>query len=69
MLAFVESIPSRDLEALACSAEQMWAEGYALEDAGRGVATARFPVLVVNGENDHPYVDSADAFVQALQRV
>ena len=64
--AFVEATPGQDLEALACSAEQMWPEGYALEVAGAGIARAELPVLVINGSDDHPYVDSADAFAAAL---
>ena len=64
--AFVEATPGQDLEALACSAEQMWPEGYALAVAGAGIARAELPVLVINGAEDHPYVDSADAFAAAL---
>ncbi|MGE0622049.1 MAG: alpha/beta fold hydrolase [Pseudomonadales bacterium] len=66
VLAFVASVPDADTEALACSAEQMWPEGYPLVLAGSGVSNARFPVLIVNGEHDHPYVDTADAFAQVL---
>lgn len=64
--AFVESTPNNDPEALACSAEQMWPEGHPLELAGPGISKARFPVLIVNGADDHPYVDSADALAEAL---
>ncbi len=64
--AFVAGTPGHDLEALACSAEQMWPEGYALAVAGEGVSRAELPVLVINGSEDHPYVDSADAFAAAL---
>ncbi len=68
VLAFVRSTPDHDLEALACSAEQMWPEGHALAVAGPGISKAHFPVLIVNGANDHPYVDSADAFADALPK-
>jgi pimeloyl-ACP methyl ester carboxylesterase len=64
--AFVETIPDNDPEALACSAEQMWPEGHPIQLAGTGLSKARLPVLIVNGSNDHPYVDSADAFAEAL---
>ena len=63
---FVEANPRNDLLSLAFSAEQMWPEGYPLEVAGPNIATAEFPVLVVNGDDDHPYVESADRFVSAL---
>ncbi len=63
---FAESNPQNDLQALACSAEAMWPQGYPLQLAGDGIAQADLPVLIVNGTNDHPYVDSADAFAAAL---
>ncbi len=63
---FVEANPINDLEALACSAEEMWPQGYPLDLAGRDIARADLPVLIVNGTDDHPYVDSADKFADAL---
>lgn len=63
---FVERGEPVDLIALAYSAEQMWPEGYPLTVAGPGVGAAAVPVLVVNGTDDHPYVDTADRFVEAL---
>ena len=63
---FVESNPTSDLESLACSALRMWPEGYPLDLAGSGIARAVLPVLIVNGEDDHPYVDSADRLADAL---
>ena len=63
---YVEQNPHNDRLALACSAEKMWPEGYPLRIAGSNIGAAQFPVLVVNGEDDHPYVDTADHFVQAL---
>ena len=63
---FVESNPHNDLESLAYSALKMWPEGYPLEIAGPNIVRARFPVLIVNGEHDHPYVDSADRLAEAL---
>lgn len=63
---FVEASPANDLLALAYSAEQMWPEGYPLRIAGSGIANAQYPVLIVNGENDHPYVGSADRLAAAL---
>ena len=63
---FVESNPNNDLESLAYSALKMWPEGYPIKVAGSNIGQAKFPVLIVNGENDHPYVDSADLFAAAL---
>lgn len=63
---FVATNPTNDPEALAYSAEAMWPQGYPLELAGPNINAAQFPVLIVNGENDHPYVDSADRLAAAL---
>ena len=63
---YVESNSDNDLESLAFSALKMWPEGYPIKIAGPNIKAARFPVLIVNGENDHPYVDSADRFAKAL---
>ena len=63
---YVESQSHYDLQALAFSAEQMWPEGYPLEVGGAGLARASTRVLVVNGAEDRPYVDTADAFVAVL---
>lgn len=63
---FVEANPDNDLLALAYSAEKMWPEGYPLRIAGERIGNANFPVLIVNGANDHPYVDSADRLADAL---
>jgi pimeloyl-ACP methyl ester carboxylesterase len=64
--AYAEANPNNDLESLAYSALQMWPEGYPLILGGGGLSEADIPVLIVNGENDHPYVDSADAFAEAI---
>ena len=37
-----------------------------VELGGSGLGNADIPVLVVNGANDVPYVDTADALVDAL---
>lgn len=63
---FVEQNPNNDLLALAYSADKMWPEGYPLVLAGAGIRDASFPVLIINGAKDHPYVDSADDFAHAL---
>jgi pimeloyl-ACP methyl ester carboxylesterase len=65
---FVETNPNNDLEALACSALKMWPEGYPLKIAGEHIGQADFPVLIVNGDQDYPYVDSADDIAAALPR-
>ena len=64
--AFVEANPNNDLEALALAALQMWPEGHSLELGGKGLRRASVPVLIVNGGDDHPYVDSADALAEAM---
>ena len=46
----------------------MWPEGYPLKVGGPNVARAANPVLIVNGEQDYPYVDSADDIAAALPR-
>ncbi len=48
--------PRNDLEALALSALQMWPEGFPLELGGPGLSNVVIPVLIINGENDVPYV-------------
>jgi len=63
---YAEANPNNDLESLAFSALKMWPEGYPLKLAGPGIGAAKTRVLVVNGEKDHPYVDSADLFVNAI---
>jgi len=63
---FVEANPNNDLAALAFSALKMWPEGYPLNIAGPNIRLAQFPVLIINGENDRPYVDSADELAAAL---
>ena len=66
MRAFVLANPRNDPLALACSAEQMWPEGYPAELGGAGLKQADVKVLVINGAEDKPYVDTADAFVAGL---
>lgn len=63
---YIKSNPNNDLESLAFSALKMWPEGYPLEVAGADIQNAKLPVLIINGADDHPYVDSADAFAAAL---
>lgn len=64
--AFAVSNPRNDLEALAYSAQKMWPEGYPLNLAGSRISEATFPILVVNGADDHPYVDSVSKLIEAL---
>lgn len=63
---YAASNPDNDLEVLAISALQMWPEGYPLELGGEGLRRARIPVLIVNGSDDHPYVDSDDLLAEAI---
>lgn len=64
--AFVDADPTSDREALALAALQMWPEGNPLEVGGAGLAEARIPVLVVDGEDDHPYIRSVAELVAAI---
>ena len=66
--AFVDADPNNDREALALAALQMWPEGHPLDLGGAGLREVDVPVLVVNGADDHPYVDSAHRLVAALRR-
>jgi pimeloyl-ACP methyl ester carboxylesterase len=64
--AYARSDPRNDLEALALSALQMWPEGYPLKLAGSGLADVDMPILVVNGADDHPYIDTVHHLVSAI---
>jgi pimeloyl-ACP methyl ester carboxylesterase len=63
---YVDADPSNDRQALAMAALQMWPEGYPLALGGDGLALVDIPVLVVDGADDHPYVDTAGRFVAAI---
>ena len=63
--AFVESNPRNNLDSLAWSAATMWPDGYPMKLIGHS-AGINTPVLIVNGEDDFPYVDSADNLADAL---
>jgi pimeloyl-ACP methyl ester carboxylesterase len=64
--AYAESNPNSDLESLALSALKMWPEGYPLELGGKGLGEVDIPVLIVNGDKDHPYVDTADTLAAVI---
>jgi pimeloyl-ACP methyl ester carboxylesterase len=64
--AFVDADPTSDREALAIAALQMWPEGDPLALGGAGLCDGGVPVLIVNGANDHPYVDSAHRLAAAV---
>lgn len=64
--AYAQANPLNDLEALAVSALVMWPDGQPRRLGGEGLARVDFPVLIVNGELDHPYVDSADLLAAAI---
>jgi pimeloyl-ACP methyl ester carboxylesterase len=67
--AFADSDPRNDLEALALSALQMWPEGFPLQLGGPGLADVNVPILIVDGANDHPYVDTVHKMVDAIPGV
>jgi pimeloyl-ACP methyl ester carboxylesterase len=64
--AFVDTDPTNDLEALALSALQMWPEGHPLDLGGAVLREVGIPVLIVNGADDHPYVDTAGRLAAAV---
>jgi pimeloyl-ACP methyl ester carboxylesterase len=55
-----------DMEALAVSALQMWPEGYPLKLIGSGASSIQTPILIVNGSDDHPYIDTVPTMLAAL---
>ena len=63
---YVESNHNNDLEALAWSALQMWPEGYPVQIGGLGLADVDIPVLIINGEEDYPYVNSDEKLADAI---
>ena len=66
---YCDSDPRNDLEALALSALQMWPEGFPLQLIGPQAADITLPVLVVNGENDYPYIDTVHKMIDAIPGV
>ncbi|MFX0080638.1 MAG: alpha/beta fold hydrolase [Candidatus Hodarchaeota archaeon] len=64
--AYVDLNPNNDREALALSALQMWSEGYPIQLGGVGLADVDIPVLIINGENDDPYVKSDQKLANAI---
>jgi pimeloyl-ACP methyl ester carboxylesterase len=64
--AYAESNPNNDLEALAWSALRIWPEGYPVQVGGAGLADVDVPVLIVNGEDDHPYVETDEKLAAAI---
>lgn len=62
----VDRDPRNDREALALSALQMWPEGFPVEIGGPGLGSADNPVLLLNGANDRPYVESAAKLAAAI---
>jgi pimeloyl-ACP methyl ester carboxylesterase len=63
---YVDADPTNDREALATSALQMWPDGHPLTLGGEGLADVDIPVLIVNGADDHPYVDTVGDLVAAI---
>lgn len=63
---YVDSNPNNDREALALSALQMWPEGYPIQLGGVGLADVDIPVLIINGEDDEPYVRSDNKLADAI---
>ncbi|MEQ8691201.1 MAG: alpha/beta hydrolase [Pseudomonadales bacterium] len=66
---FVSANPDNDLTALGYSAARMWSEGDPLELIGPDIANLDLPILVVNGTQDFPYVQTVEPLLDALPRV
>ena len=64
--SYVEINPNNDLKSLALSALQMWPEGYPVQIGGVGLAEVDIPVLIINGEQDYPYVESDEKLAEAI---
>jgi pimeloyl-ACP methyl ester carboxylesterase len=64
--AYARSDQRNDLEALSLSALQMWPEGLPLKLGGPALAEVDIPILIVNGANDHPYIDTVHRLVDAI---
>ena len=63
---YVDSNPNNDRESLALSALQMWPEGYPVQLGGVGLANVDIPVIIINGEDDDPYVKSDQKLADAI---
>jgi pimeloyl-ACP methyl ester carboxylesterase len=63
---YVDADPLNDREELARAALEMWPDGHPLALGGRGLADVDIPVLIVDGADDHPYVDSVGLLVAAI---
>jgi pimeloyl-ACP methyl ester carboxylesterase len=63
---YVDADPANDREVLAMAALQMWPDGYPLALGGAGLAEVDIPVLIVDGADDHPYVDTAGRLAAAI---
>lgn len=64
--SFIDSDPDNDPESLALSALEMWPQGYPVKLGGPALSQAKCPVLIVNGSEDHPYIDSMQELADAL---
>ncbi|MHA2007488.1 MAG: alpha/beta fold hydrolase [Promethearchaeota archaeon] len=63
---YVDSNPNNDREALALSALQMWPEGYPIQLGGVDLPNVDIPVIIINGEDDYPYVNSDKTLAKAI---
>ena len=64
--SFIDANPRSDREALAVSALTMWPDGYPVRIGGDGLGRVSNRVLIINGGNDLPYVDTAASLVAAV---
>lgn len=64
--SFVDADATSDREALAAAALEMWPQGFPLRIGGEGLGKVSNPVLVLNGADDRPYVESDEALVAAI---
>jgi pimeloyl-ACP methyl ester carboxylesterase len=63
---YVDADPMNNREALAIAALQMWPDGHPRSLGGPGLAAVDIPVLLLNGADDHPYVDTVGLLAAAI---
>jgi pimeloyl-ACP methyl ester carboxylesterase len=63
---YVDADPANDRQELAIAALEMWPDGHPLDLGGEGLAEVDIPVLIVDGADDRPYVDTVGVLVEAI---
>lgn len=63
---YADSDPRNDRESLALSALQIWPEGFPLKLIGPDAVNIDIPLLLINGANDHPYIDTVEELLESV---